>query len=43
MEYLVEIDAFLADLPLYDWLHVTVTALETHPNDPGASQEILGT
>ena len=29
-----EIDALLADLPLYDWLHVGVTALEPHPNDP---------
>jgi muconolactone D-isomerase len=23
-----------ADLPLYDWRHVTVTPLEPHPNDP---------
>ena len=37
-----ELDTFLADLPLYDWLHVTTTALEPHPNDPGASQEIPG-
>jgi muconolactone D-isomerase len=36
-----EIDALLADLPLHDWLHVTVTALEPHPNDPGPSQERL--
>jgi muconolactone delta-isomerase len=35
-----ELDAFLADLPLYGWLHVTVTVLEPHPNDPGASHEI---
>ena len=34
-----ELDALLADLPLYDWLHVTVTGLEPHPNDPRVSQE----
>jgi muconolactone D-isomerase len=38
-----EFDALLADLPLYDWLHVTATALEPHPNDPVTSQEISGT
>jgi muconolactone D-isomerase len=25
----------LRALPLYDWMNVTVTALEAHPNDPG--------
>jgi muconolactone D-isomerase len=29
-----ELDAFLTALPLYEWMHVTVTALEPHPNDP---------
>jgi muconolactone delta-isomerase len=24
----------LRALPLYDWMHVTVTPLEPHPNDP---------
>ena len=24
----------LAALPLYDWMHITVTPLEPHPNDP---------
>jgi muconolactone D-isomerase len=34
-----ELDGLLADLPLADWLHVTVTPLEGHPNDPaGASR-----
>src|ERR1700674_5800378 len=28
------LDALLSDLPLADWLHVTVTPLESHPNDP---------
>src|ERR1700726_3219968 len=26
----------LGALPLYDWMHVTVTPLEPHPNDPAA-------
>jgi muconolactone D-isomerase len=34
-----ELDALLADLPLYVWLHVTVTPLAPHPNDPAPSQE----
>jgi muconolactone D-isomerase len=29
-----ELDALLAALPLADWLHITVTPLEAHPNDP---------
>ena len=29
-----ELDALLAALPLGDWLRVTVTPLEAHPNDP---------
>jgi muconolactone delta-isomerase len=29
-----QLDALLADLPLADWLLVTVTRLEAHPNDP---------
>jgi muconolactone D-isomerase len=37
-----QIDALLADLPLYDWLNVSVIGLEPHPNDPGASQETSG-
>jgi muconolactone delta-isomerase len=28
------LDALLADLPLAEWLRVTVTPLESHPNDP---------
>jgi muconolactone delta-isomerase len=28
------LDALLSDLPLGDWLRVTVTPLESHPNDP---------
>ena len=34
-----ELDGLLAALPLADWLRVTVTPLEAHPNDPaGASR-----
>ena len=29
-----ELDALLGALPLADWLRVTVTPLEAHPNDP---------
>jgi muconolactone D-isomerase len=25
----------LSALPLYDWMNITVTPLEAHPNDPG--------
>jgi muconolactone D-isomerase len=36
--YRADTDAQLAGLlgalPLYDWMHVTVTPLEPHPNDP---------
>jgi muconolactone delta-isomerase len=31
-----ELDGLLAALPLADWLHVTVTELAPHPNDPAA-------
>jgi muconolactone delta-isomerase len=27
-------DELLHALPLHDWMQVTVTALEAHPNDP---------
>jgi muconolactone D-isomerase len=29
-----QLDALLAELPLADWLRVTVTRLQAHPNDP---------
>jgi muconolactone delta-isomerase len=32
-----ELDHLLAALPLADWLHVTVTPLEAHPNDPATA------
>jgi muconolactone D-isomerase len=34
-----ELDSLLDALPIADWLRVTVTPLEAHPNDPaGASR-----
>ena len=37
--YRADSQAQLADLlralPLYDWMNITVTPLEPHPNDPG--------
>jgi muconolactone D-isomerase len=32
-----QLDDLLAALPLADWLRVTVTPLETHPNDPATA------
>jgi muconolactone D-isomerase len=29
-----QLDTLLAELPLADWLRVTVTPLQAHPNDP---------
>jgi muconolactone delta-isomerase len=39
-----ELDGLLAALPLYTWMHVTVTPLEPHPNDPApeASAAVAG-
>lgn len=34
------LDALLSDLPLADWLRVTVTPLESHPNDPPGASSI---
>jgi muconolactone delta-isomerase len=36
-----ELDDLLRALPLYDWMRVTVTLLEPHPNDPAAHQSRL--
>jgi hypothetical protein len=32
-----ELDGLLSALPLYEWMTVTVTALERHPNDPAVA------
>jgi muconolactone D-isomerase len=32
-----QLEALLAALPLADWLRVTVTPLEAHPNDPATA------
>jgi muconolactone D-isomerase len=31
-----ELDTLLSALPMSGWMHVTVTPLAPHPNDPGA-------
>jgi muconolactone D-isomerase len=31
-----ELDRLLEALPLYEWMRIGLTALEPHPNDPGA-------
>ena len=33
-----ELDGLLAALPLADWLQITVTPLEPHPNDPAPAR-----
>jgi muconolactone D-isomerase len=33
-----QLDGLLGALPLYEWMHVDVTPLEPHPNDPAADQ-----
>ena len=33
-----ELDGLLSALPLYEWMTVTVTGLERHPNDPAAAR-----
>ena len=33
-----ELNALLGALPLYEWMSVTVTPLEPHPNDPAVTQ-----
>jgi muconolactone D-isomerase len=36
-----ELADLLAALPLYDWMDITVTPLETHPNDPAPQGSVL--
>ena len=33
-------DGLLRALPLYEWMRVTVTPLEPHPNDPAVQQHV---
>jgi muconolactone delta-isomerase len=33
-----QLDGLLYALPLYEWMRVTVTPLEPHPNDPAAAR-----
>ncbi len=34
-----QLDALLGRLPLHEWMHLTVTPLAPHPNDPEAANE----
>lgn len=29
-----ELDGLLGNLPLYEWMHISITPLVQHPNDP---------
>jgi muconolactone delta-isomerase len=40
-ETMTEVNSLLGGLPLADWMNITVTPLESHPNDPGAGGERL--
>jgi muconolactone D-isomerase len=35
-----QLTELLRALPLYDWMNITVTPLETHPNDPGPTTTV---
>jgi muconolactone delta-isomerase len=37
-----ELDSLLRALPLYEWMRVSVTPLEPHPNDPAAQPTVSG-
>jgi muconolactone delta-isomerase len=37
-----QLERLLADLPLSDWMNVSVTPLGGHPNDPGAGEDGSG-
>ena len=32
-----ELDGLLSALPLYEWMHTSITSLGPHPNDPARS------
>jgi muconolactone delta-isomerase len=34
------LDTLLRELPLYEWMRVTVTPLQPHPNDPATQQRV---
>src|ERR1700722_9019239 len=33
-----ELDALLGTLPLYEWMHTSITPLVRHPNDPASER-----
>jgi muconolactone D-isomerase len=38
-----QLAGLLGALPLYDWMHVTATPLEPHPNDPVSRATVSAT
>jgi muconolactone D-isomerase len=38
-----QLSGLLADLPLYDWMEITVTPLEPHPNDAPPQETVSAT
>lgn len=38
-ETAAQLDGLIEALPFYEWMRVTVTRLEPHPNDPGAGTD----
>ena len=38
-----QLAGLLSALPLYDWMHATVTPLEPHPNDPAPRATVFAT
>jgi muconolactone delta-isomerase len=37
-----QLDGLLEALPLYDWMHIEITPLESHPNDPNVRDTVAG-
>jgi muconolactone D-isomerase len=37
-----QLAGLLGALPLYDWMHITLTPLEPHPNDPAPQTTVSG-
>ena len=35
-----ELDGILGNLPLYEWMHISITPLVQHPNDPARIRAI---
>jgi muconolactone D-isomerase len=38
-----ELDGLLGNLPLYEWMHISITPLVQHPNDPARRAYVYAT